>query len=133
MLVFSLLCFHVFLSSLCRKLVMEDAARVAEPSECLNRVVFDLDHLLAGSRSDPGCRRPLTTGFQLSPHEAGLRISQGFQKLRYSDAGHDGLRPLVFESRFECGNLRKATQVCRTDTGTLVLCRWCSVHGKSPT
>lgn len=101
-----------------------DAERLTAPGASLNRVVFDLplpsvSNLLnaRSERAEPAPPPPPVTLASLPA--------------RYTPQG-DNDATLVFESRFECGNLRRAVQVApfeydlllRTDTNTNSHTRW---------
>ncbi|PAA87586.1 hypothetical protein BOX15_Mlig013964g4, partial [Macrostomum lignano] len=87
-------------------LVLEDARRWIDPSDIIDRVVYDLDDLIARSRSAAS-----NTNRLINEDELELQQQQPPQQLN----SH-----LTFESRFESGNLRRAIQVRRREYDLLL-------------
>ncbi|XP_031558115.1 cytosolic carboxypeptidase 1-like [Actinia tenebrosa] len=98
-------------SSLQRTMILQDIERVIQPKKVLERVVFDLDELLKenGAESNTNLKEPTKTRENLSRKGSTSSSSSSSELDRMSS--DDGSRSLKFESRFECGNLRKAIQV----------------------
>jgi len=80
-----------------RQKIFQDIDRFLHPEQMIDRVVFDLDELTSVIGPQPPCSPPPR---RLTNQDERKVVSRS-----------SSLNVLQFESRFECGNLRKAIQV----------------------
>ena len=123
-----LLCELILTSCYSRSVTLADCARFIT-LQTINRVVYDLDNLVNTS-TNCSAETEVTEDTMQTPSNSALEDENGAGKLSEGDlgitvrqGGGDSEDPgtaeictLHFESRFECGNLRKAVQVNYTYT-----------------
>ncbi|KXJ16139.1 cytosolic carboxypeptidase 1 [Exaiptasia diaphana] len=95
-------------TSLQKTMIFRDIERLIQPQKVMDKVVYDLDALLKQDTNEsnatlkPACVTKSRIG------SGGSNSSTSDSEKMSNDGGG---RTLKFESRFECGNLRKAIQI----------------------